>query len=442
MGKKQVFFTGLMLFSLFFGAGNLIFPPLLGLESGGNFTPAMVGFLITGVILPFIAVLAVVTVDGGLVMIGSRVHKVFGVLFAILIYLSIGAFYAIPRAANVAYELGVQQFVKTEATLLLILFAAVFFGVTYYICLNPKKLVQMVGEWLTPILLVALAILFVRAFYLLESTTGPVTEKYAGNPFVTGFIEGYFTMDAVAAIAFGIVVINAFKDYGIKSKKQQILGSVGAGVIAVTGLAAVYIGLGWIGAVMPQTQGLTNGAEVLTAASQLLFGNTGNLLFSVIVILACLTTCVGLINASASFFHGLYPRLSYKGYVRILSLVGFAITSLGLSIILDIAVPILVFIYPNAIVLIVLSLLQPVIGIGKSMYRVSVAFTLVYATYDVLTILGFNLDGFAKLIGFVPFFDLGLGWIVPAIVGALIGYVVDKIFGYEQSSPAVQKMNK
>ena len=162
MSKKRVFFIGLMLFSLFFGAGNLIFPPLLGLESGSNFSPAMIGFLMTGVLLPFVAVLAVVTVDGGMVSIGSRVHKVFGIVFAIIIYLSIGAFYAIPRAANVAFELGFQPYFSNEAGWPLILFAVLFFVIAYYICLNPKKLVDRVGQLLTPILLVALAILFVR----------------------------------------------------------------------------------------------------------------------------------------------------------------------------------------------------------------------------------------------------------------------------------------
>ncbi|WP_085992257.1 branched-chain amino acid transport system II carrier protein [Oceanobacillus senegalensis] len=437
MSNKQVLFTGLMLFSLFFGAGNLIFPPLLGLESGGNFTPAMAGFLATGVLLPFIAVLAVVTVDGGLVTIGSRVHKVFGVVFAVIIYLSIGAFYAIPRAANVAFELGFQPYFDNNGGGPLILFTVLFFAAAYYICLNPQKLVERIGQWLTPILLIALAILFIRAFYLLQNVTGPVTAKYEANPFVTGFIEGYFTMDAVAALAFGIVVINAFKDYGIQSKNEKIKGSVGAGIVAVLGLAAVYICLGWIGAVLPQAGQFTNGAEILTTASQLLFGNTGSLLFSIIVILACLTTCVGLINASASFFQGLYPKFSYKTYVRVLTFVGFAISSLGLNAILDIAVPILVFIYPIAIVLMMLSLLTPFIGKGKTMYRASIALTFVYALYDVLANLGVNVDGFAQVIGFVPFFDLGLGWIVPAVVGATSGYVIDRFVLHGRGQEAI-----
>lgn len=431
LDKKQVFFIGLMLFSLFFGAGNLIFPPLLGLESGSNFIPAIIGFLITGVLLPFIAVISVATVEGGLVSIGSRVSKVFGVVFAIIIYLSIGAFYGIPRAASVAYELGFQQFYGKEGQGILILFSVIFFTVTYFICLNPKKIVQRVGQLLTPILLATLAILFVRAFLLFDNTGRPVTEKYGETPFVTGFLEGYFTMDAVAALAFGIVVVNALKGSGARTKAEQIKGTLVAGIIAAVGLAIVYVSLGWIGVAMPQTMEFANGAEILTQASKILFGNIGSLLFSAIILLACLTTCVGLINASASFFQSLYPKLSYKFYVGVLTIIGFSVSSLGLSAILEIAVPMLVFIYPVAIVLVVLSLLQPVFGKGKTMYRVSVALTLVYAFYDVLTSLGLNLDGISQIIGFVPFFEFGLGWIVPAFVGALIGYIIDKTFAKE-----------
>lgn len=441
MRKKQVLFTGLMLFSLFFGAGNLIFPPLLGLESGSHFTTAMTGFLLTGVFLPFIAVIAVATVDGGLVSIGSRVGKAFGIIFAIIIYLSIGAFYGIPRAASVAYELGFQQIFYSENRMVLILFSIVFFAATYYICLNPKKIVQRVGEFLTPILLVTLAILFVRAFFLFENTGAPVTEKYASTPFVTGILEGYFTMDAVAALAFGIVVVNALKDSGLRTRAEQIKGTLGAGVIAAIGLTIVYVSLGWIGVVMPRTAEFANGAEILTAATQMLFGSTGSLLFGTIVLLACLTTCIGLINASASFFQGLYPRYSYKFYVGVLSFIGFAVSSLGLNIILDIAVPMLMFIYPIAIVLMALSLLQPIIGDGKMMYRFSVTLTLVYAVYEVLVSLGLNLDGVAQIIGIVPFFEFGLGWVVPALIGGFIGYTVDKLVAKGHQSIPVHGQN-
>lgn len=427
MSKKQVFYTGLMLFSLFFGAGNLIFPPLLGLESGDAFLPAMTGFLLTGVLLPFFAVIAVATMDGGLLSIGSRVHRVFGIIFAVIIYLSIGAFYGIPRAATVAYELGFLQMYHNSEPLVLIIFSMLFFTLTCLICLNPKKIVERVGQLLTPFLLITLAILFIRAFFLFDTVDAPVTAKYAATPFVTGFLEGYFTLDAVAALAFGIVVVTALKSSGIRSRATQLKGTIGAGVIAAVGLTVVYVCLGWIGVVMPKTTTFANGAEILTVASKVLFGGIGSWLFGAIVLLACLTTCIGLISASASFFQSLYPKVHYKTYVVVLSMVGFAVSSLGLNIILNIAVPMLMFIYPIAIVLVALSLLQPLIGDGKHMYRISVMLTLVYATYEVLVSLGIHVSWIVPYIGFVPFFEFGLGWVLPAFIGGFIGNLLDKI---------------
>ena len=441
MNRKLVFFTGLMLFSMFFGAGNLIFPPLLGMEAGNQFLPAISGFILTGVLLPFVAVIAVITSQGGMVEIGSRVHPLFGLVFAIIIYLCIGPFYAIPRAATVAYELSWQQMFANDSRLSLILFVAIFFLISLLICLNPKKIVDWLGQILTPLLLITLAILVVRGLFLLEYTGTPATDKYADSPFLTGFIEGYFTLDAVAGLAFGVVVINALRDGGILNRAKQISGAIVSGLIAALGLATVYLSLGWIGAVMPKTQNYSNGAELLTAAAQLLFGKTGSLLFGTIVLLACITTVIGLINACGSFFHSIYPKYSYKTYAVVFTIIGFLISSLGLDFILNIAAPILLFIYPIAIVLMALALLEPLIGDGKMMYRIAIAITFVYAAYDSLVSLGLNMDWAAKVLGFVPFFHLGLGWVVPALFGALLGFAIDKWLTKQDEAMALQKKN-
>jgi len=360
---------------------------------------------------------------------GSRVHKVFGIIFAILVYLSIGALFGIPRAANVAYELGFQQVLHTNGQVALLVFSIVFFGITYYITLNPSKIVDRVGQILTPILLVTLAILFVRAFMILNNPPLEATEKYTTSPFTSGFLEGYFTMDAIAALAFGIVVIHALKGKGATTNRQLIKGTVAAGVIAAAGLAIVYVSLGWIGVVIPKTVTFENGAQILTLASDLLFASTGSLLFGVIVMLACLTTCVGLISACASFFHEIYPKLGYKSYATIFTLVGFSVATFGLDTILSFAVPLLVFIYPIAIVLIMLSIAQRFLPESKTMFRLSVLLTTIYSIYEVLTSLGLKMEMFTKLIGFVPFFENGLGWFVPAVVAAVIGFVVDRVSG-------------
>ncbi|PIC59211.1 branched-chain amino acid transport system II carrier protein [Sporosarcina sp. P12(2017)] len=426
MSKKHILFTGFMLFSLFFGAGNLIFPPFLGLESGTNFAPAIAGFLITGVLLPFMAVMAIALSDNGLLSMGSRVHKVFGIVFAIIIYMSIGAFYGIPRASNVAYELGFKQIVQVDGNFPLLVFSILFFALTYYISLNPKKIVDRIGQFLTPILLLVLGMLVVQAFIKFDNISFAPKEDYASAPFVNGFLEGYFTMDAVAALAFGIVVINALRDKGSKSKSELVKGTFGAGIIASIGLATVYFSLGWIGKVIPKEQALGNGAEVLTEAARMLFPSGGGLLFGVIVMLACLTTCVGLINACSRFFNEIYPKISYQAYVAIFVLFALLVSNLGLNAILALAIPLLVFIYPISIVLIILSLFQHVAGGGKMMYRLSICITSIFALYEVLTSTGYSPDRVTEWLKIIPFFEYGLGWALPAFVAALAGYIIDK----------------
>lgn len=414
-----------MLFSLFFGAGNLIFPPLLGWEAGSGFTPAIVGFLLTGVLLPFMAIIAVALSDDGLISMGSRVHPVFGLIFAIIIYMSIGAFYGIPRASNVAYELGFRQVVGADNWVVLLIFSIIFFGVTYFISFNPAKIVDRIGQILTPLLLFVLAVLFVQAFWKFDNAAGQPAGEYADASLVTGFLEGYFTMDAVAALAFGIVVINGLKDKGAKTKRDLVKGSLGAALLAGIALTVVYISLGWIGRSIPGTTSYTNGADILTNAAEMLFIQGGSLLFGVIVMLACLTTCVGLINACSRFFNQIFPRYSYKMYATIFVLIGLIVSNLGLDIILDIATPLLVFIYPMAIVLILLSLMQQVVGTSPLMYRLPVAITAVYAFVEVFASLGVEISWLEQIIGFVPFFEEGLGWIVPAVLFGAVGYLID-----------------
>jgi len=414
-----------MLFSLFFGAGNLIFPPFLGMESGDLFIPAITGFILTAVFLPFLAVLSVSLSNNGLLEIGERVHPVFGLVFTIIIYLSIGALYGIPRASSVAYELGFVQVFRIESSLTLFLFTLGFFGVTYILTIDPKKMIDHIGQILTPALLVVLTILFVKAFTTLNYTGMPASEKFQSSPFLSGFLEGYFTMDAIAALAFGIVIINGLKDQGITKKSDLVRGTAYAGVIAAVGLTIVYLSLSWIGRVLPYEHPVENGAEILVLAADQLFNNGGHLLFGTIVLLACLTTCVGLTNACASFFSEIFPKVSYKQYVLLFVITGLLITNLGLNTILSIATPLLVFVYPFAIVLIILALGQQLIGESQKMYVFSIAVTSVFALSSVLESLDINLGMIDDMLSIFPLYENGLGWVMPTLVVAIVGYLWD-----------------
>lgn len=437
MSKKNILFLGFMLFSLFFGAGNLIFPPFLGMESGDHFVPAIVGFVLTAVFVPFLAVLSVSLSNNGLLAIGQRVHPVFGLVFTIVIYLSIGALYGIPRASSVAYELGFVQVFQVESRLSLFLFTVVFFGFTYFLSIDPKKMIDSLGQILTPILLVVLSILFVRAFTTLSYDGNSPSEKFQSTPFLTGFLEGYYTMDAIAALAFGIVIINGLKDKGLKKKKDLVRGTAYAGIIAAVGLTIVYLSLSWIGRVLPLEKTVENGAEILVFASDQLFNHSGSLLFGTIVLLACLTTCVGLINACARFFNEIFPTFSYKQFVLVFVVTGLLITNLGLNTILSIATPLLVFVYPFAIVLILLSLCQHFIGESRKMYVFSISVTAVFAICDVLDFFQIDLGVLDTILGVFPLYANGLGWVVPTLAVAVIGYMWDHVQGrVSQQKPA------
>lgn len=425
MNKKNILLLGFMLFSLFFGAGNLIFPPFLGMESGENFIPAIAGFISTAVFIPLLAVISVSLSNNGLLAIGQRVNPLFGLIFTIVVYLSIGAFYGIPRASSVAYELGFVQVFEVESSLTLFLFTVVFFGVTYLLSVDPKKMIDRLAQILTPALLLVLTVLFVKAFTTLNYTEKPVSEKFASAPFLSGFLEGYYTMDAIAALAFGIVIINGLKTSGVTKKKDIIRGTTYAGMIAGVGLTIVYLSLSWIGRVLTYNKPVENGAEILVLATDRLFSVGGNLLFGTIVLLACLTTCVGLINACASFFNEIFPTFSYKQYVVVFVLIGLLITNLGLNTILSIATPLLVFVYPFAIVLILLSLVQYFIGESKKMYVYSMAVTTIFAVISVLDFFNVRFEAVDSVLGIFPLYENGLGWVVPTLIVATVGYVID-----------------
>lgn len=232
-------------------------------------------------------------------------------------------------------------------------------------------------------------------------------------------------MDAVAALAFGIVIINGLKDKGVTKKKDIIHGTIYAGLIAAGGLIIVYLSLGWIGRVLPHNQPLENGAKILVLASQQLFGYGGNVLFGVIVILACLTTCAGLISACSRFFNGIFPRYSYKNFVFIFVIIGLLFTNFGLEMILQVAAPLLVLIYPVSIVLVILSLFQYFFGESKKMYIFSVSASAFFAIFQVLDTFNIQVNVLKPYLTLLPLHGNGLGWTIPALLAAVIGYALD-----------------
>lgn len=419
--------VGLMLFSMFFGAGNLIFPPMLGVESGEHFTPAMIGFLLTGVLMPVLTVIAIAISGTGVRDLASRAGAVFGLIFSIVAYLSIGALYAVPRAAAIGYELGIESTFDLTGGWWRLAGTFAFFLVCYLLTLWPGKVVDTLGKALTPVLLILLAVLAVVGLQKLHDPSIPATEAYSSNPLVNGISQGYFTMDSIGALAFALIVVSSFSQKGETDHKRIVKLSGIAAFTAGFFLMMVYLGLGLVGARMPDKETYSDGAAILSSAAHLTMGETGEIVFSLIVLLACITTVVGLTAATSTFFHELVPAINYRWWATILTLVGLAIANLGLEKILSVSGPVIGLIYPPAIVLITLSYVHLLCRQHKLVfsYRIGVAVAFVFSFIDFLAALNVPVEPLQNALSWVPLMDAGMGWLLPTIVFTAIGLAID-----------------
>lgn len=426
LDNKDILTIGLMLFALFFGAGNLIFPPSLGQAAGTHVIPAMMGFLITGVGLPLLAVTAVGLAGGNLQTLAIRVHPAFGTLFPVVIYLAIGPFFGIPRTGTVAFEMGVSPFLPEAVMsdhLPLFLYTLVYFGITYWLCLNPSKLVDRIGKILTPILLIIITVLFVQSLIHPMGELDRPTKDYEANPFFKGFLNGYLTMDTLGALAFGIIISTAIQERKVTEPKKQALATIKAGIIAALVLGLVYFTLGYLGATSQNLAMSDNGGEILTSVTQHLFGKPGSLLLGLAVTLACLTTSVGLTTACAQFFAKMFPKMPYNMLVSFLVLFSMSVANLGLTKLISISVPVLIGIYPLAIVLILLSFFHNYFKGLCQVYVCALIGTALISMVDGLKSAQIKMGFLTELYSHLPFYNEGIGWIMPAILGAVIGYV-------------------
>lgn len=431
LSKKDLTLVGLMLFSLFFGAGNLIFPPFLGQSSGEKTWLVLGAFFITAVGFPVLGVIAVAK-SNGLPNLARRVNPVFSTIFTVLIYLSIGPCLGIPRAGSLPFEMAVAPYLpdSISKSLALFIYTLIFFAVAYWLSLSPTKLVDRMGKVLTPSLLLLILIMVVGSFIKPLGGYGAATGDYAASPFFKGFLEGYLTMDTIAALNFGIVISLAIRSKGVNDEKAVVSESIKAGVMAGILLAVIYALLTHLGAASGGRFGATeNGAQTLTNVTTYIFGEPGAVLLAVIFTLACLTTCVGLITSCSEYFSTLTNKVSYKTWVRILAVSSMLLANMGLTKILSISVPVLNAIYPIAIMLIVLAMFDFVFKGSTIIYGLTILFTGVVSVADALGQVGIKLGVIAELITKLPLANEGLAWVVPAIIGMVLGICIK--FGRE-----------
>lgn len=419
MSKRALFAIALMLFSMFFGAGNLIFPPMLGANAGDNFVPAVTGFLISGVALPVLAIIAIALSGQDIRALAARAGTVFTIVFSIAIYLSIGTFFGIPRTGAVSFSTAVSPVTGWESTLASVGFNLVFFVVATWLALNPSGLVDRLGKVLTPALLALLVVLIALSLFQLHNPGAAPTEEYATSPFPAGLMEGYFTMDSLAALAFGILVISAIKEQKIANPLPgTTMAALGAGAL----LGTIYLGLAIMGSRIPEGQSYKDGATLLSHASLQVLGFSGQVVLGGVVLLACLTTAVGLLAATSEFFNYLVPKISYQTWLITFAVVSFGIASGGLETVISIATPIIVFIYPVAMTVIIVTLIGAVV---KPMLPLYWGFAIpawgVFLWSVVDKIVTWQSGAPIEL----PLFNADFTWLAPAIAGLAVGASID-----------------
>lgn len=434
MSKKKplltIAVTALMLFSMFFGAGNLIFPPMLGVEAGTSFTPAIIGFLSTGVLLPILAIVAIAISGNDMRDLASRGGVFFGVVFSVVAYLSIGAFYALPRTGAVSFETAFQPLTGWDSLAASAAFNFCFFGVALLLAWNPTAIVDNLGKVLTPVLLALLLVLVVIALRTFDGVAGVPAEKYADAPLAAGLLEGYLTMDSIASLAFGIIVISTLKHSSFPTGSALVRGTILAGVGAGAILGVIYVALGYIGQIIPDPSRYDNGAGLLADAAHLAMGFPGQLVFGLIVLLACLSTAVGLIAATSEFFTSLLPRVSYKMWAVIFAVMSFAMATMGLDTVLAIAAPIIGFIYPPAITLIFVTLIEPLARRWVTFhwaFRLAIWVSVVWSALITFDGLGWGSSVIDPLISWAPLHDVTLGWVLPTLAAFLVGVGIDAV---------------
>jgi LIVCS family branched-chain amino acid:cation transporter len=432
---RQIIFISFMLFSMFFGAGNLIFPPFLGQSAGTNLWPALAGFIVSAVGLPILGVIAVAKA-GSFQELNQRVHPLFALIFPFLIYIAIGPGLAIPRAGSLAFEMGMAPFLPenlVDSPVSLLVYSIVFFGLAAWLCMYPSKLIDLFGKLLTPILLLLITIIYVKSLIDPLGSFETPKENYNANPVFQGVLDGYLTMDALAALAFGIVIANTLKAQGIIDNKKRSLYMMYAGLGAGLLLTVIYLVLGYLGAASSSLGQTENGAQILSNVMTRLFGQSGTLLLGVVFTIACFCVSIGLVTSCSQFFANAIPKVDYKKWVIILSVLSTAIANLGLTQILQISVPILGMIYPIAIVIIFLGLIDHLIKRYPQIYISVVSFTSLFSIIDTInkTFLTNKLSGTLDIF---PFYMEGIGWLTPALIGLLVGYFIGAVRGASTES--------
>ncbi|MGY3865614.1 branched-chain amino acid transport system II carrier protein [Aeromonas bivalvium] len=417
---SDVLGLGFMTFAFYLGAGNIIFPPLAGFLAGENMTLAMFGFLVTAVGLPLITILAVAKAGNGWAGMTKLLPVGIASALAVAIYIIIGPAFAAPRTGLVAYEMGLKPFLGEMGAQGLLIYTLVFFGAAILVSLNQGRLMDAIGKLLTPVLMLLLLVLAIGVFVAPQGTMPVAVADYQNDAFIKGILEGYNTMDTLASLMFGALIVDILRKKGINDYQSQFKYLAIAGVISAIGLAVVYISLFQLGnSAAGVATDTSNGGAIVSAYVLSLFGQPGQFILAAIITLACFTTAVGLISACADFFHNL-TGMAYRKLVVILGAACALVANVGLSQLISLSIPVLVAIYPVAVALVLVTFLKGYFGRPRLTFRLVLAVAFLFGCLDGLGAAGMKMDAFA----FLPLFDKGLAWLLPTLVACGLGVMV------------------
>ncbi|MFV8313577.1 branched-chain amino acid transport system II carrier protein [Aerococcus urinaeequi] len=432
---RELIVVASTLFGLFFGAGNIIFPVLMGQMAGNHVWQASLGFIITATGLPLLAVAAMgMTHSEGVFHLASKISRKYAYFFTVALYLTIGPFFASPRTASVSFEVGFATTSFAESPVALLIYSALFFGVALALSLRPSNIMDYIGKFLNPVFLIFLAIIFIRAFTMPEISVAEVESiaSYSNQAFFQGFLEGYNTMDVLAALAFGIIIIRSIRKLGVNEPKNLANSTVRSGLLTAILMGLIYFSLAILGT---QSRGFIdvqeNGGVALSLITQHYFGTAGSVILAIVMVFACLKTAIGLIVACAETFEELFPnKLSLTNWTILFAVLSFLVSNVGLTTIIGLSMPVLMFLYPLAISLVIIALCEPIYT-SKHVYRWVTIFTMFAALFDFIKTLpegifdaigGEAIGHFADTI--LPFYAFGFGWLVPALIGLVIGIIL------------------
>lgn len=416
---KEIFVTGFALFSMFFGAGNLILPPFLGFKSGSDWYLVTFGFAITAVMIPVLGILAHARLQGTMFDFGKKISPIFSTIYCLIVY-TISIALPAPRTASVTHEMAIAPFFGTSS----LLTSAVYFTLVFLFVINRSKVLSLIGKFLTPLIIVILLSVIVISFFVSPDSVGVSLFK---TPLINGVIEGYQTFDAIGAIVVGGVVIISLNIQGGKSfeEKKELIKK--GGWIAGIGLFVIYAGLILSGSlfsdVFPQT---STRSQVLSGLSSETLGSLGAAFLSVLVALACFTTAVGIVTGTADYFKGLFKnsQYAYKITAVLGCVIGVLVGSFNVGFIIDIALPVLMFIYPITIVLILLNVI-PEQYASKLIFRTVVMITFLFSIPDFLKFI-IPAERLKDVINSIPLAKFSLGWVLPALMVFIIMNLIER----------------